>query len=83
MGIGGSAGFANNMMILKILQYIKMEEPLIIRSVTMNIKENGSQAMNTLIKIMDTAIDMTLEILFMICITGGGILFAFLLGGIP
>ena len=36
--------------------------------------------MNTLLKIMDTAIDMTLEILFMVCITFGGVLLAVMLG---
>jgi len=36
--------------------------------------------MNTLIKIMDTAIEMTLECLFMVCITFGGILLAVILG---
>ena len=36
--------------------------------------------MNTLIKIMDTAIEMTLEILFMACITFGGVLLAVILG---
>jgi len=36
--------------------------------------------MNTLLKIMDEIIDMTLECLFMACITFGGVLFAVLLG---
>jgi len=36
--------------------------------------------MNTLIEIMDEIIDMTLEILFMICITFGGVLLAVILG---
>ena len=36
--------------------------------------------MNTLIKIMDEIIDMTLECLFMACITFWGILLAVILG---
>ena len=36
--------------------------------------------MNTLLKIMDTAIEMILEILFMICITFFGVLLAVVLG---
>jgi len=36
--------------------------------------------MNTLLKIMDEIIDMTLEILFMACITFGGVLLAVILG---
>jgi len=38
--------------------------------------------MGTLLEIMDTLIEMTLEILFMACITGMGVLFACILGGI-
>jgi len=36
--------------------------------------------MGTVLKVMDTLIEMTLECLFMACITFGGVLLAVLLG---